>query len=288
MIAEYEDRWVTASGLRTRYWEVGEGPPLILLHGIGAHAGFWRASIPGLANDYRVIVPDLCGSGRSDVPGEVSRAVFSDWLADFIDAVGASPASLVANSMGGGVALATSLDHREHVHALVLVSALGLGKSVGLGFRIASIPVLGELVLPSDAKGIRRELLRIAYDDGWFWDGLAEETEELAQIQEARQFFFKTLRWGVSLFGGVRARASAVDELSSLNIPVQIIWGRQDPIFPLRLGESAVRRIPGADLVVIDDCGHMPHMERPDEFNRHVRQFLISAVERPVARPGSD
>lgn len=288
MNSVYEDRWVTASGLRTRYFEVGEGPPLILLHGIGAHAGFWRASMPGLAADYRVIVPDLCGSGRSEAPPEVSRAVFSGWLADFIDAVGGFPASLVANSMGGGIALATSLDHSEHVRALVLVSALGLGKRVGLGFRIVSIPILGELVLPSDARGIRRELLRIAYEDGWFWDGLAEETAELARNEESRRFFFKTLRWGVSLFGGVRARASAIDELANLDIPVRIIWGRQDPVFPLEIAESAVKRIPGADLVVIENCGHMPHLERPDELTGHVRQFLLSALNGSAARPDTD
>ena len=152
--------------------------------------------MPGLAADYRVIVPDLCGSGRSEAPAEVSRAVFSGWLADFIDAVGGSPASLVANSMGGGVALATSLDHSEHVRALVLVSALGLGKSVGLGFRIVSIPILGELVLPSDARGIRRELLRIAYEDGWFWDGLAEETAGVGSERRIQAVLFQNASVG--------------------------------------------------------------------------------------------
>ncbi len=287
-MVEYQDRWVTAAGLRTRYWEAGEGPPVILLHGIGAHAGFWRVSIPELSDSYRVIAPDLCGSGRSEAPREVSRAVLGGWLAEFIDAVGASPASLVANSMGGGIALATSLDHREKVRALVLVDAAGLGRNVGYVFRVASIPVVGEFVTPSDAKGIRRELLRLSYDDDWLSDDLIAETEELAQIKACKRFFFKTLRWGVSCFGGMRPVTVVADELPSLSIPVRIIWGRQDGVFPVKLAKMAVERIPGADLVVMDRCGHLPHLERPEEFNAHVLQFLRSALRPAAAPPGSN
>lgn len=287
-MVRYQDRWVTADGLRTRYWEVGEGPPVILLHGIGAHAGFWRASIPALSNSYRVIVPDVCGSGRSEVPREVSRAVFGGWLAGFIDAVDASPASLVASSMGGAIALATSLDHRDKVRALVLVDPVGLGKNVGYVFRVASIPILGELVVPSDAKGIRRQLLRLSYGDDWLSDDLTMETEELARDQERRRFFFKSLRWGVSCFRGMRPVTQLVDELPSLSIPVLIIWGRQDGVFPVKLAKVAVERISGASLVVIDRCGHMPQLERPEEFNAHVRQFLKSALTPSTAPPGSD
>ena len=261
---------------------------MILLHGIGAHAGFWRASIPELSDGYRVITPDLCGSGRSEVPREVSRAVFVGWLAGFIDAVGASPASIVASSMGGGIALATSLDHREKVRALVLVDAVGFGKSVGYAFRVASIPVVGEIVAPSDAASIRRELLRLSYDDDWLCDDLVAETEELAQNQDCRRFFFKSLRWGVSFFSGMRQATVIADELPSLSIPVRIIWGRQDGVFPVKLAKMAVKRIRGADLVVMDRCGHMPHLERPEEFNAHVRQFLQSMLGQPAAPPGAN
>ncbi len=287
-MVQYQDRWVAAGGLKTRYWEAGAGPPVILLHGIGAHAGFWRASIPGLSDGYRVIAPDLCGSGLSEVPRDVSRAVFAGWLADFIDAVGASPASIVASSMGGGIALATSLDHREKVRALVLVNSVGFGKSVGYVFRVASIPVVGELVVPSDAKGIRRQLLRLSYDDDWLGDDLTAETEVLAQNQDRRRFFFKSLRWGVSCFGGMRPATVLIDELPSLSIPVRIIWGRQDGVFPVKLAKVAVERIRGADLVVMDRCGHMPQLERPDEFNCHVLQFLQSVLGLPAAPPGSN
>ncbi len=253
---------------------------MVLLHGIGAHAGFWRAVMPGLVGKYRVLVPDMCGSGRSEVPAEVSRELFGSWLADFIRQVGASPANVVGNSMGGAVALATSLDFAGAVRSLVLANSLGLGKSIGLGFRIVSVPILGEFLVPTRAKAIRREIVRLTYSREWVWDGLAEETEELAQNSEARRYFFRTLRWGTSLFGGVRRQATAADELHKLTIPVRIIWGRQDPVFPLKLARSAVQAIPQADLVVIEECGHMPHMERPDEFNAHVVEFLSTQDER--------
>ena len=284
-MVRYQDRWVTADGLRTRYWEIGEGPPVVLLHGIGAHAGFWRASIPALSDSYRVIVPDLCGSGRSEVPREVSRAVFVGWLTGFIEAVGASPASLVASSMGGAIALAAALDHREKVRALVLVDPVGLGRSVGYAFRVASIPIVGELVVPSDAKGIRRQLLRLSYADDWLSDDLTAETEELARDREHRRFFFKSLRWGVSCIRGMRPPTVLADELRDLSIPVLVVWGRHDGVFPVKLAKVAAERIPGADLVVMDRCGHMPHLERPEEFNAHVRRFLQSALTSSTAPP---
>ena len=288
MRACYEDRWVTASGLRTRYWDVGNGEPLILLHGIGAHAGFWRASIPRLSQDYRVIVPDICGSGRSEIPPEISRAMFSGWLAHFIDAVGAAPANLVASSMGGGIALAMSLDYPRQVRSLVLLATLGLGTKLGVTFRLMSIPIIGELLVPVDAKGIRRELLRITKGDQWLWEGLVKETEELAHNVESRQFFFKLLRWGVSVFGGVRARASVDSELSDIDVPVQLIWGRQDTVFPLAVAHSAVERIPDAELVVLENCGHMPHLERPEELTQCVIQFLASTESQLGSRVNSD
>ena len=68
VLTEVDDRWVDVGGLRTRYWDVGSGPPLVLLHGIGAHAGFWRAAMPGLAGDFRLLVPDVCGFGRVGTP----------------------------------------------------------------------------------------------------------------------------------------------------------------------------------------------------------------------------
>ena len=151
---------------------------------------FWRAVMPGLVGKYRVLVPDMCGSGRSEVPAEVSRELFGSWLADFIRQVGASPANVVGNSMGGAVALATSLDFAGAVRSLVLANSLGLGKSIGLGFRIVSVPILGEFLVPTRAKAIRREIVRLTYSREWVWDGLAEETEELAQNSEARRYFF--------------------------------------------------------------------------------------------------
>lgn len=272
--ADLQDKWVIAAGLRTRYWDVGDGPSVVLLHGIGAHAGFWRAAIPGLSRDFRIVVPDLCGSGRSEAPRTLSREVFGGWLAAFIKEVGASPAAVVGNSMGGAFALAAALDHPGTVACLVLVDSSSLGKGVSLTFRMLTIPVLGELILPPEPAAIRRGILSMTYKKDWLWDGLVEETTELARLPGANEFFFRTLRWGVSFFGGLRPQVVVVNELARLQMPVLLIWGAQDKVFPLGYAIRGARLISNSELKVIDACGHMPQMERPAEFNRALLEFL--------------
>ncbi|MDP6349648.1 MAG: alpha/beta fold hydrolase [Chloroflexota bacterium] len=271
---DLEDRQVDAGGLRTRYWDVGEGPPVVLLHGIGAHTGFWRAAIPGLAEHYRLLIPDMCGFGRSQRPSEVSRTAFGDWLAGFIQALDIGPCAAVGNSMGGGVVLATALDHPECVDRIVLSDSISLGRNVMFTMRLLTIPLVGELLLRNNVAAVRRMLAMLAVGPDWIWDGLLEETVEMGEEPGAQAFFLEALRWGVSLFSGFKERAVVLDELGDLAIPVQVIWGRQDPLFPLGDAEAAMPLFRDARLDVIDDCGHMPHMERPAEFNRLVVEFL--------------
>jgi pimeloyl-ACP methyl ester carboxylesterase len=271
---DLQDRQVDAGGLRTRYWEVGEGPPVVLLHGIGAHAGFWRAAIPGLAEHYRLLIPDMCGFGRSQRPPVVSRTAFGDWLAGFIQALDVAPCAAVGNSMGGGVVLAAALDHPECLDRIVLSDSISLGRNVMFMMRLLTIPLVGELLLRNNAAAVRRMLGMLAAGTDWIWDGLLEETVEMGEEPGAQAFFLESLRWGVSVFGGFKEQAVVLDELGDLAMPVQVIWGRDDPLFPLGDAEEAMPLFRDARLDVIDDCGHMPHMERPDEFNRLAMDFL--------------
>ncbi|HJO06113.1 MAG TPA: alpha/beta fold hydrolase [Chloroflexota bacterium] len=271
---DLEDRWVEAGGLRTHYWDVGEGPPLVLLHGIGAHAGFWRAAIPGLAEHYRLLVPDMCGFGRSQRPSVVSRTAFGDWLARFIEALDIGPCAAVGNSMGGGVVLAAALDHPKCVSRIVLSDSTSLGRKVMFTMRLLTLPLVGELLLRNNVAAVRRMLAMLAAGTDWIWDGLLEETVEMGEEPGAQAFFLEALRWGVSFFGGFKNAVVVLDELGDLAIPVQVIWGRADPLFPLSDAEAALPLFRDARLDVIDGCGHMPHMERPADFNRLVMGFL--------------
>ena len=276
VLTEVDDRWVDVGGLRTRYWDVGSGPPLVLLHGIGAHAGFWRAAMPGLAGDFRLLVPDVCGFGRSERPDEVSRATLGGWLAGFITALDVGPCAAVGNSMGGGVLLAAALDHPDRFTRIGLCDSASLGRNVMLGLRLLSVPLVGELLLRRGEDAVRRMLVMLAPGSEWIWEGLIEETDELGSLPGAREYFFQVLRWGVGLFVGMRDEALAFDELGALRLPVQVIWGRDDPLFPLKDAVAAAALISDVRLDIVENCGHMPHMERPEEFNRLVTEFLLA------------
>ena len=281
-LAALPDRWVVAAGLRTRFREAGDGPPLVLLHGIGGHLGFWEACFAALAARFRTIAVDVCGFGASEAPGEVSRAAFREWLAEVLDGVGARRAAVAASSLGASVALALAIEEPERFSALALVGSASLGRNIGFSFRAASIPMLGERILGSDPKSIRRDLLRLTCRQDWVWEGLLEETACFASLPGPSKFFFRSLRWGVSFLGGMKANAVLLDELHKLSMPVLLLWGRQDPVFPLRDAERAAARVPDAELKILEDCGHMPHMERPAEFAELLIDFL---VRRGVAAP---
>ncbi|MDT5366408.1 MAG: hypothetical protein QOC62_839 [Mycobacterium sp.] len=143
-----EMKYLDLHGERVAYREAGSGEALLLIHGMAGSSATWRAVLPQLSKKYRVVAPDLLGHGESAKPrGDYSLGAFAVWLRDLLDELGIARATVVGQSLGGGVAMQFTYQHRDYCERLVLISSGGLGPDLSWILRILSAPAV-ELVLP--------------------------------------------------------------------------------------------------------------------------------------------
>ena len=268
------DRYVSAGGLRWRYWDLGEGPTVVLVHGIGASVEYWRFTIEALRNDFRIIALDLPGCGKSERGAEIpTLAETADLMVAFMDAVGIERASLIGNSMGGLVCLETALCHPERLDRLVLSNSAGLGREVSIFWRLVTLPVLGRALIDLNVWLALRAL------PNFFYRPQGSEPELIASCQEwvARPDLTGTIvevaRSGVDLTGQ-RPEILRLSQMEGLSVPTLVVWGENDWIIPPAHATTAHRKIPDAQLVMLERCGHCPSLESPDAFNSATREFL--------------
>ena len=268
------DRYATVQGHRVRYWEAGAGPAVVLVHGLANSVITWRKNVEALGRDFRVIALDLPGHGLSDMPKvRFDLPAGAAFVASFLDEVGVERAHLAGNSMGGAVALELALARPERTVSLTLADSAGLGREISLVLRLGSLPLLGEYARRPTLKGVRNLVRWLVHDPA-----LVDEEElplRLSYLKRegSAQALLRFLRTGVGLFGqrpGTRRDA----RLPSLSVPTLIVWGAQDPLFPIEQAQRAARAIPGAELHVFDRCGHWPQYEHPSEFNRLLGEFV--------------
>jgi pimeloyl-ACP methyl ester carboxylesterase len=259
---------VTVLGFKLHYREAGRGAPVLLLHGLGGDGSRWEANIEPLAADFHVIALDQIGFGQSDKPlANYHVGMLSEFLVEFLKAVGITKASLVGNSMGAEVAAYTAVHYPSVVDRLVLAD--------GAGYKPApDAPPLDphrRQILNGVTREETREWGRLMYHDkSLVTDAMVDENLTM-RLRSA----FAISKLSESIFvtglGGIEA-----EEMRSIKAPTLILWGKYDEMAgpPERTGERVHRDISGSRLVVIDNAGHLPQIEQPDEFNRLVRQFL--------------
>ncbi len=275
-----EERRIEVGGLPTRYLQAGSGEPLVLLHALGESALDWRWVMPALARRHRVYAPDLPGFGGSARPqADYSPAFFERFVATLLDALGIERAAVVGNSLGGLAALRLALSEPARVGALILVDSAGLGRSATYALRSLTAPGYGELAIawaktPPGAAGRAwsKAQLLFAYPQlapaGW-----TAEQYRLAQLPGFLEATLAALRGQLDLEG---QREVLLDRLSGLEMPTLVVWGARDLVFPPSQAQDAVARIRKGSLALIPDCGHMPHVERPDRFVVALNEFLGS------------
>ena len=268
-------------GHRVTYRTAGEGPVILLIHGITGDSRQWNDVIPQLADRYTVLAPDLLGHGQSAKPrGDYSLGAYAASLRDLLIVLGHRRATVVGHSLGGGIAMQFSYEYPVFCERLVLVDSGGLGPEVHLLLRAATLPG-SELVLPLIAhsrlhavgEAIGQALGRVGLELG---HDLAEMTRGYASLSdgEARRAFLHTLRAVIDLDG---QRVNATDRLYlAQELPTLIIWGRRDPLIPVEHADVAHRGIPGSRLAIFDDTGHFPHIEEPVRFARVLVDFIES------------
>src|SRR4030042_1874487 len=153
-----QDRYVKVGNINTRYWQAGDkGSVVVLVHGLGGFIENWIYNIGPLAESHLVYALDLLGFGRTDrLPVVNDLFILEKFISDFMDIQNISKATLVGNSLGGGLALAFALEYPDKVDKLVLVDNAGMGKDVISDFRLCSLPVLGEILIRPSRKGSDR------------------------------------------------------------------------------------------------------------------------------------
>ena len=272
-----EERYVDVDGLRTRYLVGGTGLPLVLLHGAGADALDWKWVMSGLAATHRVYAPDLPGSSGSARPADHSPAFFEGFVAAFLDSLGIERAAVVGNSFGGLVALRVALSRPERVTALVLVDSAGLGRAVSLALRSLALPGYGRLAVAWSSTrpgALQRALGRAMLLFARPWR--VPLTWLTAQYRMGRTPGFLEDQLAVvrAQVGLRRQREVLLDQLPEVLIPTLVVWGSCDRVLPRSQAESAVARLRKGSLEIIPGCGHLPHVERPRQFETALGRFL--------------
>jgi len=285
-----ESREITLHGHQVRYLTGGEGPVLVLVHGIASTSGAWRDVLPWLAERFTVLAPDLLGHGESAKPrGDYSLGAYASGIRDLMVALGYERATFIGHSLGGGVAMQLAYQFPERCERLVLVSSGGLGREVNLLLRSAALPG-AEYVLPVlAAPAILRAgaamgglLGRLGLRPGSDLAEFARGYGSLGDV-EARQAFIQTLRAVIEPGG---QRVSARDRLYlAAEVPALIVWGTRDHIIPAAHGRRAHAEMPGSYFLEIPDAGHFPQLDRPREFVHALVSFIDSTEP---AQPGPD
>ncbi|HEY7151982.1 MAG TPA: alpha/beta hydrolase [Solirubrobacterales bacterium] len=270
---------VRLHGHQVGYRMAGDGPLIVLVHGITSRSDVWLEAMARLADRYTVVAPDLLGHGRSAKPrGDYSLGAYASGARDLLGILGFERGTLVGHSLGGGIALQFAYQYPEYTERLVLVSSGGLGTEVHPLLRAGAIPG-SELVMPLIAPtwavrvgaAIADFLERFGVKAG---PDLAEAARGYASLadRDARSAFLHTLRAVIDLDG---QRVSASDRLYlAERLPTLVIWGTADRIIPVAHGRAAVAEIPGSRLVEIPGAGHWPQLDDPARFASELTGFI--------------
>ncbi len=266
-------------GIRINYYEAGQGPPILLLHGFGACAYTWRHLIPPLAADHRVFTLELKGFGLSDKPADGHYAVADQaaMAAEFIRQQDLSDLVIMGHSMGGGVALLTYFKLRQdepgRVSKLVLIDSAGYPQKMPWFIWMAKIPGANALVskLLSPRLAAALVLKKCYYDKDLVTEEQVNTYAYYGSLPGAVAAVNQTAR---QLVPEEKEIEALIAQYKTIAVPTLIIWGREDEVVPLAVGENFKRDIPNSQLVVIPHCGHIPLEERPQATQQAVMNFL--------------
>jgi 4,5:9,10-diseco-3-hydroxy-5,9,17-trioxoandrosta-1(10),2-diene-4-oate hydrolase len=273
----FEDRYTNVGDVKTRYWSAGKkGSTVILLHGVGCSVEFWERNIADLAREHRVFAVDIVGFGRTDKPEVVyTFELMADFVIDFMKTMDIDKASLVGNSMGGAISLTVAAQTPERVEKIVLVDPVGLGRGQSPVMRLMALPVIGNVLTKPSRKGVLRQMQLCLYDPSQARDDFIDRVTAIGALPGNQRSFLSLLRVTSNILGvkkGIVADFSA--RLKKIKAPILMIWGRQDQILPLADGEAAVQNMANGRLHVMDRAGHLPQIDKPEEFNATVLDFL--------------
>lgn len=263
-----KERYVEVHQNKVRLLEAGKGPDVILIHGLGSQAERWASVMPSLARDYHVVAPDLIGFGYSDKPqADYSPDFFVRFVFDLLGSLGIKETILIGSSLGGQiVAESAASRYKDAIKKIVLISPTGT--------MHVSNPTLDAYVMA--ALYPKHDLIRNAYQMmGGRRKDVDEQTierfHEAMSRPNAKMAFLSTVM-------GFKHCPVITPRLQSISAPSLLVWGRDDSMIPIDFAEGYVDNLKDCRFVVLDGCGHRPHVEDPEKLSGLILEFLENKV----------
>jgi pimeloyl-ACP methyl ester carboxylesterase len=253
---------------------------VLLVHGMAGSSVTWLHVLPALAQRFTVIAPDLLGHGESGKPrrGEYSLGAHANVLRDILHVLGHDRATLVGQSLGGGLVMQLAYQFPERCERLVLVGSGGLGREVSVILRALTFPG-AEYVFPLVCAPIVRNVCNQAAS--WLYQAGVRAAPNVEEVwrsycsladPDTRRAFFRTLRAVIDL-GGQSVTATDRLYLTS-QVPSLIVWGAEDRLIPVSHAAAAHEAMPGSRLEIFEGAGHYPHCENPEHFVEVLVDFI--------------
>ena len=290
LIAKYataDSRFMNLMGMNVHYRDEGnmnDSVPLILIHGTASSLLTWDSSVQILKKDQRIIRFDLPGYALTGPNPEKNYSFdfYTRFIDSFVNRLHIAHFFLAGNSLGGGIAWHYTLAHKEKVAGLVLVDASGyVGNSKpsgALGFKLAQIPVINQLLKWITPRAIVKKSLEDVYgDDSKITETLVDQYYELLLRTGNRQALLDRMKTGFGTCESYR-----IKEIKS---PTLIIWGDKDRLIPVACAYLFQKDIPGSEVEILKGIGHVPMEEEPTRFAQIILPF-ISDVKKPKAKAG--
>jgi pimeloyl-ACP methyl ester carboxylesterase len=265
------DEWqIDLHGHRAIYRTVGNGPPVVLIHGMINSSRHWERVALQLADHHTVIAPDLLGHGDSATPrGDYSLGAHAASIRDLLSAIGVERASIVGHSYGGGVAMVFFWLFPHRTERLGLISSGGLGHEVSPLLRSMALPGMSHVL----AAAAHPRVVRAFAGRGRQGQAIARALRPLSD-PGAREAFLQTLRSVIDIRG---QRVSARDRLYLLQaMPTLIVWGERDHTIPIEHGIATHEAVPHSRFETLPRAAHFPHLEDPDGLAAVLRDWLAT------------
>ena len=256
-----KSRYIKVGQLNIRYYQGGQGEPLLIIHGGNSHAKPWVKNMSQLYQNHTVYVPDLPGFGLSQaMEGNFYVPELVDFIDKFARAVGLESFHLMGHSLGGGVAAGYSLQFPQKVKKLILIDSMCLGQDIALWVRVASLSAF--------CSSVGKGLVALFQGVKWLTEATFRSMDFIIPISQASIIIGST---------SVTLHAQTVvlmQRLSEIIAPTLVVWGDNDRIVPVKQAYAAAMVIPDCQLKVFEDCGHSAYRERLPEFSQLVMRFL--------------
>lgn len=268
---DLEHRRARVSGGALAYADLGEGPPVLLLHGFPTSSFLWRREAWLLAQRMRVVVPDLLGYGRSDKPvgADLSEVAQAGYVRELLAVLGIEELAVVGHDLGGAVAQMLALDGGPAVRALVLVDSACFD-----AWPIEGVKMLQTTPPDQETAEFVESVIRLTLDLGVAHEDRLDETAIQAYLEPwlgDPQAFFRAAR---AITG--KGLANREQELAALDIPVFVIWGEDDPFLDVELSERLGETMPASTVAQLPGCSHFVNEDAPQTVGPLVYEYLRS------------